>query len=88
MVLTRNCLHPLAVLACSSARFSPIRLLSCQGSVSNLYKRLVTLLRVHFEPVGSPFERKRIAEEYQYLEHIVRMAKARAFLKLKEAHAE
>ena len=25
---------------------------------------------------------------YQYLEHIVRMAKARAFLKLKEAHAQ
>ncbi|GET36478.1 hypothetical protein MiSe_12290 [Microseira wollei NIES-4236] len=53
---------PLLSLLYSLVRFSPTRLLSCQGSVvSNPYWGLVTLLRVHFKPLGYPFEWKRIA---------------------------
>ncbi len=36
--------------------------------------------------VGLTPAEEQLWQHYQYLEHIVRMAKARAFLKLKEAH--
>ncbi|MGB5968316.1 MAG: hypothetical protein WBG70_08275 [Spirulinaceae cyanobacterium] len=38
--------------------------------------------------VGLNSTEEQLWQHYQYLEHIVRMAKARAFLKLKKAHRE
>ena len=51
-----------------------------QNQISNLLEKNRT--------VGLTAEDEKIWQGYQYLEHIVRMAKARAFLKLKEAQAK
>jgi len=51
-----------------------------QNQISNLLEKNRT--------VGLTAEDEKIWQGYQYLEHIVRMAKARAFLKLKETQAE
>ncbi|MEM7580429.1 MAG: hypothetical protein AAF316_11380 [Cyanobacteria bacterium P01_A01_bin.80] len=51
-----------------------------QTQISNLLEKNRT--------VGLTPEDEKIWQGYQYLEHIVRMAKARAFLKLKQTQAE
>ncbi len=50
-----------------------------QSQISNLLEKNRT--------VALTPEDEKIWQDYQYLEHIVRMAKARAFLKLKETQA-
>ncbi|MEL7242851.1 MAG: hypothetical protein AAGM40_10960 [Cyanobacteria bacterium J06573_2] len=51
-----------------------------QSQISNLLEKN--------RNVGLTPEDEKIWQDYQYLEHIVRMAKARAFLKLKETQAK
>jgi hypothetical protein len=51
-----------------------------------LQAQLSTLLEKN-RTVGLTQTEEQLWQHYQYLEHIVRMAKARAFLKLKDAHA-
>lgn len=50
-----------------------------QSQINNLLEKNRT--------VGLTAEDEKIWQDYQYLEHIVRMVKARAFLKLKETQA-
>jgi hypothetical protein len=51
-----------------------------QTQITNLLEKNLTL--------GLTPEDEKIWQNYQYLEHIVRMAKTRAFLKLKETQPE
>jgi hypothetical protein len=53
----------------------------------SLQAQISTLLEKN-RMVGLTQSEEQLWQGYQYLEHIVRMAKARAFLKIKEAHAE
>jgi hypothetical protein len=53
----------------------------------SLQAQISTLLEKN-RTVGLTQSEEQLWQGYQYLEHIVRMAKARAFLKIKEAHAE
>jgi hypothetical protein len=50
-----------------------------------LQAQIITLLEKN-RTVGLTSNEEQLWQGYQYVEHIVRMAKARAFLKLKEAH--
>jgi hypothetical protein len=52
-----------------------------------LQAQITTLLQKN-QTIGLTPTEEHLWQGYQYLEHIVRMAKARAFLKLKEAHRE
>ncbi|HAG83837.1 MAG TPA: hypothetical protein DCL61_22475 [Cyanobacteria bacterium UBA12227] len=52
-----------------------------------LQAQITTLLEKN-RTVGLTSKEEQLWQGYQYLEHIVRMAKARAFLKLKEARRE
>lgn len=52
-----------------------------------LQTRLSLLLEKN-RTVGLTASEEQLWQHYQYLEHIVRMAKAKAFLKLKEAQGE
>jgi hypothetical protein len=52
-----------------------------------LQTQIATLLEKN-RTVGLTPAEEQLWQGYQYLEHIVRMAKARAFLKLKEADSE
>jgi hypothetical protein len=53
----------------------------------SLQAQISTLLDKN-RTIGLTPPEEQLWQGYQYLEHIVRMAKARAFLKLKEAHME
>jgi hypothetical protein len=52
-----------------------------------LQAQITTLLEKN-QTVGLTPDEEQLWQGYQYLEHIVRMAKAKAFLKLKEAYSQ